>query len=286
MRLDTLNQKHTNPKNIKLYYAGASFKEADIVITGIPYDQTSSFLPGSKYGPEFIRFCSDNIEDYSPYQEKSLNDFKICDLDDLTLNNENWDETVEKKLQEVFDKSKFFIFLGGEHTITVPIIRVLKSIYQELSVIQFDAHCDLRDEYQGKKLCHASVMRRVSELIGIERIYQFGIRSGTREEFKTGKNLYKFEVYKPLSSVIESIKGPVYLSIDVDILDPGVLPAVSTPEPGGISYQELIKALLLLKDKQLIGADIVEYNPLTASPYTSGSTVAEILREVILLARK
>ena len=268
---------------MKLYYAGSSFEEADIVITGIPYDRTSSFLPGSKYGPEFIRFCSENIEDYSPYQEKSMNDLKLCDFDDLAFDNENWDETVEKKVKELYNKNKFFVFLGGEHTVAVPVIRVLKDIYPDLSVIQFDAHCDLRDEYQQKKLCHATIMRRVSELIGIEQIYQFGIRSGTKEEFSFGKNLYKFEVFKPLSSIIKSIKGPVYLSIDVDVLDPGVLPAVSTPEPGGISYQELIKSLLLVRDKQLIGADIVEYNPLTASPYASGSTVAEILREVVLV---
>jgi agmatinase len=277
-------QKHINNKYMKFYYADSTLDEADIIITGFPFDKTSSFLPGSKYGPEFIRFCSDNIEDYSPYQDKSLHDYKICDLEDLALDAENWDEIVEKKVHEIFDKDKFFIFLGGEHTITVPIIRAFKNIHSNLSVIQFDAHCDLRDEYLGKKMCHASVMHRVSELIGIEHIYQFGIRSGTKEEFSLGKNLYKFNVLKPLLSVIDDIHGPVYLTIDVDVLDPGVLPAVSTPEPGGISYQELIKALLLFKDKQLIGADIVEYNPVTASPYASGSTVAEILRELILVA--
>jgi agmatinase len=279
-------QKHINTKYMKFYYADSTLDEADIVITGLPFDKTSSFLPGSKYGPEFIRFCSDNIEDYSPYQDKSLNDYKICDLDDLALDAENWDEIVEKKVHEIFDKNKFFIFLGGEHTITVPIIRAFKNIHSNLSVIQFDAHCDLRDEYRGKKMCHASVMRRVSKLVGIEHIYQFGIRSGTKEEFSLGKNLYKFDVLEPLLSIIDDIKGPVYLTIDVDVLDPGVLPAVSTPEPGGISYQELIKALLLFKDKQLIGADIVEYNPVTASPYASGSTVAEILRELILVASR
>lgn len=281
-----LKQKYTDPKNTRLYYADSTLDEAEIVITGFPFDKTSSFLPGSKYGPEFIRFCSDNIEDYSPYQDKSLNDYKICDLDDLALDAENWDEIVEKKVREIYNKKKFFIFLGGEHTITVPIIKVFKEIHSDLSVIQFDAHCDLRDEYRGKKMCHASVIRRVSEMISVDNIYQFGIRSGTKEEFSLGKNLYKFDVLEPLLSIIDDIKGPVYLTIDVDVLDSGVLPAVSTPEPGGISYQELIKALLLFKGKQLVGADIVEYNPLTASPYASGSTVAEILRELILVASR
>jgi agmatinase len=279
-------QKHINSKNIKLYYAESDLPEADIIVIGFPYDKTSSFLPGSKYGPEFIRFCSDNIEDYSPYQNKSLYDHKICDLDDISLDNKDWDQTIEKKINEIYDKEKFYVFLGGEHTITVPIIRSLKSIYSEFTVVQFDAHCDMRDQYKGKKMCHASVMRRVSEMLNIENIYQFGIRSGTKEEFSFGKNLYKYEVLKPLASVIDKIHGPVYLTIDVDVLDPGVLPAVSTPEPGGISYRELIDALLLFKDKQIIGADIVEYNPLTASPYGSGSTVAELLRELIIMTRK
>jgi agmatinase len=281
-----LKQKYTDPKNTRLYYAGALVEAADIVIAGFPFDKTSSFLPGSKYGPEFIRFCSDNIEDYSPYQNKSLNDYNICDLDDLALDTEDWDEIIAKKMSEIYDKKKFFIFLGGEHTITVPIIKFIKEVHSDFSVVQFDAHCDLRDEYKGKKLCHASVMRRVSEMISIENIYQFGIRSGTKEEFSLGKHLYKYDVLKPLSSVIDYIKEPVYLTIDVDVLDPGVLPAVSTPEPGGISYQELIQALLLFKDKKFIAADIVEYNPVNASPYGSGSTVAEILRELILLASK
>jgi agmatinase len=126
-------------------------------------------------------------------------------------------------------------------------------------------------------------MRRASEILGIEKIYQFGIRSGTKEEFNFGKNLHKFRTFEPLSGVVSTIKEPIYISIDVDVLDPGVLPAVSTPEPGGIAYRELIDSLLLLRGKKIIGADIVEYNPLAASPYASGSTVAEILRELILV---
>jgi len=271
---------------MKLYYSNSTLDNAQVIILGLPFDKTSSFLPGSKYGPEYIRFCSENIEDYSPYQDKSLNDLKICDLNDLALDVENWDEIIEKKVQEIFDKNKFFIFLGGEHTITLPIIQVLKEKHKDFSLVHFDAHCDLRDEYLEQKICHATVMRRVSDIIGLDNLYQFGIRSGTKEEFSFGKNLYKFDLFKPLFSVINNIKEPIYLSIDVDVLDPGVLPAVSTPEPGGVSYQELIKALLLFKDKKIIGADIVEYNPFAASPYASGSTVAEILRELILIVSR
>lgn len=271
---------------MKLYYSNSTLDNAQVIILGLPFDQTSSFLPGSRYGPEFIRICSENIEDYSPYQNKSLYDVKICDCGDVEFDTKDWVLKARTAVEKYINRKKYLIALGGEHTITVPIIRSLKNTYSNISVIQFDAHCDLRDEYLGKKLCHASVMHRVSELIGIEHIYQFGIRSGTKEEFSLGKNLYKFDVLKPLLSVIDDINGPVYLSIDVDVLDPGILPAVSTPEPGGVSYQELIKALLLFKDKKIIGADIVEYNPFAASPYASGSTVAEILRELILIVSR
>jgi len=268
---------------MKLYYSNSNYKDADVIILGLPFDKTSSFIPGSRFGPHFIRLCSENIEDYSPYQDKSLLDLKICDLEDLQFSKKDWFLESQKIIEDIFDNKKHFIFLGGEHTITLPVIKTFKQKYSHFSVIQFDAHCDLRDEYLEEKICHATTMRRVSEIVGINNIYQFGIRSGTKEEFEYNKNLYKFKAFDSLSSVIDKIKEPIYLSIDTDILDPGILPAVSTPEPGGISYKELIDSLLLLRNKKIIGADIVEYNPLAATPYASGSTVAEILRELILI---
>jgi len=268
---------------MKLYYSNSTLDNAQVIILGLPYDQTSSFLPGSRYGPEFIRICSENIEDYSPYQDKSLCNVRICDCGDVEFDTKDWVLKARTAVEKYINKKKYLIALGGEHTITLPIIQVLKEKHKDFSLVHFDAHCDLRDEYLEQNICHATVMRRVSDIVGLDNLYQFGIRSGTKEEFHFAKNSYKFDVLKPLSSVINNIKEPIYLSIDVDVLDPGVLPAVSTPEPGGVSYQELIKALLLFKDKKIIGADIVEYNPLAASPYASGSTVAEILRELILI---
>jgi len=253
---------------------------------GIPFDKTSSFMPGSKFGPRFIRQCAENIEAYSPYQDKSVLDLKVCDLEDLEFDSQDWLLQIEKTIKSILTKKKFFIFLGGEHTITFPIIKAFQQKYNKFSIIHFDAHGDLRDQFRGEKICHATTMRRASDVIGIENIYQFGIRSGTREEFRFNRNLYKFEVFKPLKSVINKIKEPIYLSIDVDVLDCGVLPGVSTPEPGGISFRELLDSLLLFKNKNVIGADIVEYNPLTAPPFPSGSTVAEILRELILIVSK
>jgi agmatinase len=268
---------------MKLYYANSPLSEAQVVVLGLPYDRTSSFIPGSRFGPQYIRQCAENVEDYSPYQERSLFDLKICDLGDIEFYGEDWVVQIEKEIESRYDKSKSNIFLGGEHTITPPIIRAIKKIQSGFTLVQFDAHCDLRDEYLGEKNCHATAMRRVYDALGPDRVYQFGIRSGTKAEFEKGKNLHKFKAYEPLSKVFGNIKEPVYISIDIDVLDPGVMSAVSTPEPGGISYRELIDSLILFKDKEIIGADIVEYNPLAASPYASGSTAAEVLRELILV---
>jgi agmatinase len=271
---------------MRLYYANSTVSEAQVVVIGLPYDRTSSFIPGSRFGPQYIRQCAENVEDYSPYQDRSLFDLKICDLGDIEFYGEDWLLQIEKEVGSVYDKKKSVIFLGGEHTITPPIIRAIKKVHHNFSLVQFDAHCDLRDEYLGEKNCHATAMRRAIDVLGADRVYQFGIRSGTKAEFESGKNLYKFRTYEPLSKVISDIKEPIYVSIDIDVLDPGVMPAVSTPEPGGIAYREVIDSLMLFKDKKIVGADIVEYNPLAASPYASGSTAAEVLRELILIMAK
>jgi agmatinase len=268
---------------MKLYYSNSSLKDAQVIVYGLPYDRTSSFIPGSRFGPQFIRQCSNNIEDYSPYQDKSLYDLKICDMGDIEFYGDNWLAQIEKEVSLIFDGKRLPVFLGGEHTITPPIVRAIHKKVGAFTVVQFDAHCDLRDEYLGEKDCHATAMRRVIDVLGAGRVFQFGIRSGTKEEFASGKNLFKCKAFEPLSKVIDRIEDPVYITIDVDVCDPGVLPAVSTPEPGGISYRELIDSLTLFKDKKVIAVDIVEYNPLAAPPYASGSTVAEILRELILV---
>jgi agmatinase len=268
---------------MKLYYANSSQDEAQVIVLGFPYDRTSSFIPGSRFGPQYMRQCAENIEDYSPYQDRSLYDLKVCDLGDIEFHGEDWLGQIEEEVGNVYDKKKHFVFLGGEHTITPHIVSAVKGKHGDFTLVQFDAHCDLRDEYLGEKNCHATAMRRVIDVLGADHLYQFGIRSGTREEFQYGENLHKFRVHEPLSRVIKNIKEPLYISIDIDVLDPGVMPAVSTPEPGGIAYQELVDSLMLFKGKEIISADIVEYNPLAASPYASGSTAAEVLRELILV---
>jgi len=191
---------------MKLYYANNTLSEAQVVVLGLPYDRTSSFIPGSRFGPQYIRQCAENVEDYSPYQDRSLLVLRICDMGDIEFYHEDWLLQIEKEVGNIYDKKKSFIFLGGEHTVTPMIIRAIKKTYQNFSLVQFDAHCDLRDEYLGERNCHATAMRRVIDVLGAERIFQFGIRSGTKEEFETGKNLYKFKAYEPLSELIGDIR--------------------------------------------------------------------------------
>jgi len=268
---------------MKLDFANTDIDEAKIVILGFPFDRTSSFMPGSRFGPEYVRQASYNIEGYSVYQRKSLHEVPICDLGDHFFNFSKPLKDIEVEVSKIYGKKKKGIFLGGEHTITLGIIRALKKFYQDLCVIQFDAHVDFREEFLGEKFCHATVMRRIVEVIGRDRLFQLGIRSGLKEEIEGTKNLFKFTVFRHIGKVKKAIgRRPTFLSVDVDVLDPGVIPGVATPEPGGISYQELIRSFVGLKSLNLIGADLVEYSPLASSPFPSGSVVAGILKELIL----
>jgi len=268
---------------MKLEYANHEFKEAKLCVLGAGYDRTSSFIPGTRLGPEYIRLCTTNIEWFSPYQDRSAGETKLCDLGDLEFATAQPLKEIERAVRRIYEHSKRVILLGGEHTITFPAVRAIESLKGHFSIIHFDAHADLRIELRGEPLSHACAIRRVSEVVGIKNIHQFGIRSGTVEEFAFHKNLHRFEVFKPLKKVLPRIKDPVYLTIDVDVLDPGAMPCVGTPEPGGISFRELIDSLLLLKGRKILGADIVEYNPLAAPPWASGSLAAVLLRELVLL---
>ncbi len=267
-------------------YANSDFKNAEIVIIGFPYDRTSSFIPGSRFGPRYIRMCTENIEWFSPYQNRSVESVKIADLDDYAFETDDQLKEIEEKVFELYKKGKRVIFLGGEHTVSFPIVKGINRVIKKFSIIHFDAHADLRDNYHGEKFSHAAAMRRAGDVIGLNNIYQFGIRSGTENEFSLNKNLFRFSAFQPLKKIINKISDPIYVTIDVDVIDPSQLPAVATPEPNGITFKELIDSLLLLKNKKIIGADIVEYNPLVTSPYASGSAVAVILRELILTMSK
>lgn len=269
------------------YFANTPVQKADFVILGIPFDRTSSFIPGARFGPEKIRLACENIESYSPYQKKDVADLLIHDAGDLVLSFKKTEETlsqIEKKIRTYLRAKKRLLSFGGEHTITMPIVKAYKARFPSLRVIQFDAHLDLRNIYLAENFCHATTMRRVSEIVGKENLFQVGIRSGTKEEFIFKDNIYPFETLNPIKEIRRRLSAfPIYLTIDIDVLDSGIMPAVSTPEPGGITFQELLKSLLELRGCRIIGADIVEYNPLAQEGLAYASLLAKLAREVLLI---
>jgi agmatinase len=267
----------------------SSYIESDTIIIGMPFDATSSYRPGSRFGPQCIRNEFDCLETYSPYRDKDLTDYRICDIGDIELppgNTEKALDIIEKELKSVLDDNKKIISIGGEHLISYPAIKSFSEKYNDLCILHFDAHADLRDDYLDEKLSHATVIRRIFDCVSKDRIYQFGIRSGTKEEFELGKTMGGFYKYSldGLQEVIEAVANrPVYLTIDLDILDPSVLPGTGTPEPGGISFNDLLEAFNIMKDINLKGADIVELSPHYDKSGVSTVVACKVLRELLLL---
>ncbi len=266
-------------------FAQTSYQKAKIIILGIPFDRTSSFIPGSRFAPVQIRAAFENVETYSPYQKQDLTSYKFHDAGDMVFSQARTESVLTQITQEAnqhLTKSKRVLSLGGEHTITIPIVQTYKKFYPNLKVIQFDAHADWRDEYLGEKICHATTLRRVADIVGEKNVFQFGIRSMAQEESK--KNIYSVKNILQINKLISKLgNAPIYLTLDIDVLDTGVMPAVATPEPGGCSFSELITALYEFRKCNIVGADLVEYNPLAASSFAYASTAAVLVREILLL---
>lgn len=271
-----------------------SYEDANIVMVGVPMDFTCSFRPGTRFGPQKIREVSIGIEEYSIYMDKSLEDFKYYDAGDLDLPIGNVEKSLEligQAAKEVVEDRKFPLFIGGEHLISVPVIKeVYKKYGDELIVIHFDAHADLREGYLGCPNSHASAIRRLVDFMPGKNIYQFGIRSGTKEEFEYAKentNMYTIEVLEPLKKVIDKFKGkPVYFTLDIDVVDPAYANGTGTPEPGGISSKELLQALGLVKDLNLVGFDLVEVSPHYDQSDRTALLAAKVIRDMIIIASK
>lgn len=271
-----------------------SYEDANIVMVGVPMDFTCSFRPGTRFGPQKIREVSIGIEEYSIYMDKSLEDFKYYDAGDLDLPIGNVEKSLEligQAAKEVVEDRKFPLFIGGEHLISVPVIKeVYKKYGDELIVIHFDAHADLREGYLGCPNSHASAIRRLVDFMPGKNIHQFGIRSGTKEEFEYAKentNMYTIEVLEPLKKVIDKFKGkPVYFTLDIDVVDPAYANGTGTPEPGGISSKELLQALGLVKDLNLVGFDLVEVSPHYDQSDRTALLAAKVIRDMIIIASK
>lgn len=267
----------------------AAYGESRVVIFGAPFDGTTSYRPGARFAPSAMRNESMGLETYSPYQDKDLTDLKIFDGGDLDFPFGNPKRVLDMILdfgQKIWQDEKIPVMIGGEHLVTLGLIRGAIAKYPNLHLIHFDAHTDLRMDYMGESLSHATVIRRCHELMGDGKIHQFGIRSGEKAEFEFAKDhtqLTKFD-FEGLEKTVENLKGkPVYLTIDLDVLDSSVFPGTGTPEAGGVTFKELIKALLQLRGLNIVGADVNELSPLLDASGASTAVACKVLREVLLL---
>ena len=265
------------------------YTQTDIVLFGAPYDSTTSFRPGSRFASKAIRSESFGLETYSPYQDKDISDIKVFDLGDLELpfgNSQKMIDQIESFVTQISIDGKIPFMIGGEHLVTLGAVTSLSKKYNDLHIIHFDAHADVRDNYLGETLSHACVMRRCWELIGDNKIYQFGIRSGEKEEF-----LWSEEHLIPTKFNFDGIKEAannlhgenVYLSIDLDVLDPSILPGTGTPEAGGVSFKELLDACLALSELNIVGVDVNELAPIYDQSGTSTATACKLIRELLLI---
>lgn len=264
--------------------------EARIILVGAPMDFTVSFRPGTRRGPHEIRSVSEGLEDYSFDLDNSLENVKFFDEGDLELPFGNVGKSLElikERTEQILKEDNIPFFLGGEHLISYPVLDAMSKYYNDLVLLHFDAHADLRTNYMGESQSHATVIRKACDLIGGKNVYQFGIRSGTREEFQFAKehtNLFYKGVYSAVEKILPDIQGrPIYLTIDIDVLDPAYAPGTGTPEPGGISADELFKTLYLLKDQHIVGMDLVEIAPFGDQSWRTALTGAKIVRELLLM---
>lgn len=265
-----------------------SFEEARIVIFGAPFDSTTSYRPGTRFASRTMRAESYGLETYSPYQDLDLEDAAVFDAGDLELCFGDTDSALKDITaftQEILDSGKLPLMIGGEHLVTLGAVRAVAKKYPDLHVVHFDAHADLRDDYLGAKLSHATVLRRVWEIVGDGRIYQFGIRSGERAEFEWGKHhvtTHKFG-FEGLEKVLEKLKGrPVYFTLDLDVLDPSCFPGTGTPEAGGVTFLQLLDAVLKVGGLNIVGCDLNELSPPLDTSGASTATALKVLRELLL----
>ncbi|HCC00887.1 MAG TPA: agmatinase [Ruminococcaceae bacterium] len=264
------------------------FNESETVLFGAPFDGTVTFRPGSRFAPAQMRPDSYGLESYSPYQDVDLEDAKIHDAGDLDLpfgNTAHALGAINEFVSHIVQANKRPLMIGGEHLVTLPALQAVYEKFPDICLIHFDAHTDLRMDYLGEKLSHATVMRRIWERLGDDRMFQFGIRSGLREEFiwaRTHTHLYPFNLDKLEGSVPLFKDRPLYVTVDLDVLDPAVFPGTGTPEPGGVSFQELLHALCALRGLHIVGADVVELSPHYDNSGVSTAVACKVVRELAL----
>lgn len=278
-------------KNVETFIGcEGSYEESGIVLFGAPFDSTTSFRPGARFGSAAMRHESFGLETYSPYQDKDLTDYSVFDSGDIELcfgSAEAALADIEARAQEILEDDKFPLLIGGEHLVTLGSVRAVLKKYPDMHIIHFDAHADLRQDYLGAELSHACVLRRCHDLMGDGRIHQFCIRSGDREEFQFAEahtDMHRFS-FEGLEELVEKLKAdgtPVYFTIDLDCLDPSVFPGTGTPEAGGVTFLQLIHAVFTVCGANIVAADVNELAPMLDASGVSTATACKVLRELLL----
>ena len=279
-------------KNIETFIGcDAEYEEAQIVLFGAPFDSTTSFRPGARFGSAAMRHESFGLETYSPYQDKELTDYNVFDSGDLELcfgSAERALADIEERAETILSDGKFPLLLGGEHLVTLGAVRAVAKKYPDLHIVHFDAHADLRDDYLGANLSHACVIRRCHDLLGDGRIHQFCIRSGEKAEFEFAKehtDMHRFG-FNGLMELMKELKEagtPVYFTIDLDCLDSSVFPGTGTPEAGGVTFEELRKAVTLIMTKcNVVATDVNELSPTYDQSGVSTAVAGKIIREMLI----
>ncbi|MGG4489492.1 agmatinase [Metabacillus idriensis] len=269
-----------------------TFEDSEAVLYGMPMDWTVSYRPGSRFGPARIREVSIGLEEYSAYLDRELEEVKYYDAGDIPLpfgNPQRSIDMIEDFIDKLLAEDKFPLGMGGEHLVSWPVIKAMYKKYPDLAIIHMDAHTDLREEYEGEPLSHSTPIRKAANLIGPSNVYSFGIRSGMKEEFQwakeVGMHISKFEVLEPLKEVLPKLAGrPVYVTIDIDVLDPAHAPGTGTVDAGGITSRELLASIHAIanSDINVVGADLVEVAPIYDNSEQTANTASKLIREMIL----
>lgn len=271
--------------------AQQDYEKAQAVIYGMPMDFTVSFRPGSRFGPARIREVSIGLEEYSPYVDRHLEEISYFDAGDIPLafgNPGRSLDQIREFVAKLLADGKFPVGLGGEHLVSWPIIEEMYKKHPDLVLFHFDAHTDLRDHYEGEPFSHATPIKKACDLMGGKNVYSFGIRSGMKEEFewaKTNMNLFKFDVLEPLKKVLPTIGNrPVYLTIDIDVLDPSAAPGTGTTEAGGITSKELLASIHAIGEAgiNVVGCDLVEVAPVYDASEMTQIVASKMVREMLL----
>ena len=269
----------------------ADYRDADIVLFGAPFDSTTSNRPGTRFGPRAIRQESFGLETYSLWLDRDLTDCSVFDAGDMELpfgDSKTTLALIREQTATILGDGKRPFLLGGEHSLTLGAVQATLEQYPDLHLIHFDAHTDLREEYLGVELSHASVIRRCWDLMGDGRIAQFGIRSGERAEFLWAKEHTKLRPFdfaglEEVVAVLKKGDKPIYFTLDLDVLDPGFFPGTGTPEAGGASFRELMEAVHLVMEANVVACDVMELAPGLDTSGVSTATACKVVREMLLL---